>query len=224
MGKEETKDSSSSLHLQGTSSEDLEAHKPRQIRAPSFQLEPHSPVGGAPIVLCFQDLKVQTKTKVLLGPISGTITGGLWAIMGTSGSGKTTLLSAISLRLDRRIMQVSGTIHLNGMVYDTGILKSCSSYVMQDDLLHPDLSVEETLKYAAELRLGGKMTRAQREQRLQDVINLMSITHCAGTIVGDSQRKGISGGERKRLSIAIELLTAPRMIFLDEVNLVLEWA
>lgn len=122
---------------------------------------------NAPVVLVWKDLTVKTRTnppKTLLHGISGAITGGFWAIMGASGGGKTTLLSTISLRLDQSKIEITGDIHLNGHKYDTGILKSMSAYVLQDDLLHAELTVKETIAYHAELRLAGKMDNAGRLQ------------------------------------------------------------
>lgn len=136
--------------------------------------------------------------------------------MGGSGSGKTTLLSTISLRIDLTKMDRRGEMNLNGLGYDSGILKAMSAYVMQDDLLHAELTVRETVKYAADLRLAGQMDAAARMQRQVDVLTLMGITHVADVIIGDTTRKGISGGERKRVCVAIELLTAPKLLFLDE--------
>jgi ATP-binding cassette subfamily G (WHITE) protein 2 len=118
--------------------------------------------------------------------------------------------------MDTTKMEAEGTILLNGRSYDTGLLKSMSAYVMQDDLLHAELTVAETIKYAADLRLSKSMDARQREQRQRDVISLLQIEHVKDVIIGDTQRKGISGGERKRVCVAIELLTAPKLIFLDE--------
>lgn len=137
--------------------------------------------------------------------------------MGASGGGKTTLLSTISLRLDSSKMDVQGTILLNGKPYTPGVLKAMSAYVMQDDLLHAELTVKETIRYHAKLRLAGsELDDAGKKQRQKDVISLMGLDHVKDVIIGDTQRKGISGGERKRVCVAIELLTAPKLIFLDE--------
>jgi len=186
----------------------------------SFSFSAMAPT-NAPVVLVWKDLSVLTKTKppkILLNNISGQITGGFWAIMGSSGGGKTTLLSTISLRLDSSKMETTGTIRLNGNEYSTAVLKAMSAYVLQDDLLHAELTVKETIKYAADLRLAGKMDDKGRKQRQIDVITLMGIEHIADVIIGDTRRKGISGGERKRVCVAIELLTAPKLMFLDEVS------
>ncbi len=173
---------------------------------------------NAPTVLTFTDLvvSVKKKDKVLIDHVSGSITGGFWAIMGASGSGKTTLLSTLSLRLDTKYMNVEGEFRLNGKQYSRHLLKAMSAYVMQDDVLHAELTAEETLLYAARLRMPGELTLEDRKQRVAEVMELMGITHCKDVIIGNTRRKGVSGGERKRVSIAMELLTRPQLLFLDE--------
>ncbi len=105
--------------------------------------------------------------KFIIKDASGSITGGFWAIMGSSGSGKTTLLSTLSYRLDKKIMQIEGDVRMNGQVYSTHTLKEMSAYVMQDDLLHADLTVSETLYYAAYLRLPAQFTSGEREKHVR---------------------------------------------------------
>lgn len=113
-------------------------------------------------------------------------------------------------------MKVTGEYRLNGHEYDTKILKSMSAYVMQDDLLHAELTVGETLHWAAELRMPASCPPEERIARVRHLTKLMGIGHCEHTIVGNTRRKGISGGERKRLCVAIELLNHPKLLFLDE--------
>ena len=145
-----------------------------------------------------------------------TLTKTFFVLSGSSGSGKTTLLSTIALRLNTSVMEVTGDIRLNGREYDATILKSMSAYVMQDDLLHPELTVAETIQWASLLRMPMDTEQEARDKRVAEVIELMGIDHCRDTIVGNTRRKGISGGERKRLCIAVELLNRPKLIFLDE--------
>eukprot|EP01041_Mallomonas_annulata_P010873 gene10873-22707_t len=177
---------------------------------------------SAPAVLTWKELYVRCKPhgkqepKVLLNNLSGTITGGFWAIMGPSGSGKTTFLGVLSKRLDTSKMPTSGSIHLNGKPYSDGDLKNMSGYVMQDDLMHAYLTVHETLWYAAQLRMPRKTTSQERLTREKEVLELMGISYCSEVIIGDSRHKGISGGERKRVAVAVELLTRPKLLFLDE--------
>jgi ABC-type multidrug transport system ATPase subunit len=104
---------------------------------------------------------------------------------------------------------------LNG--YQNNIIISVESYFEQT-VNNTKIRIRMTIKYAADLRLAGKMDDKGRKQRQIDVITLMGIEHIADVIIGDTRRKGISGGERKRVCVAIELLTAPKLIFLDEVS------
>jgi ATP-binding cassette subfamily G (WHITE) protein 2 len=174
---------------------------------------------NAPTILTFDNLVVTVKNKdkkVLIDHVSGSITGGFWAIMGASGSGKTTLLSTLSLRLDTKYMNIEGEFRLNGKQYSRSLLKAMSAYVMQDDVLHAELTAEETLLYAARLRMSSEYSLEERKGRVAEVMNLMGITHCKDVIIGNTRRKGVSGGERKRVSIAMELLTRPQLLFLDE--------
>lgn len=78
------------------------------------------------------------------------------------------------------------------------------------------LTVEETLFYAAELRLPSNMSSKEKQNRIDDVIQKLGLDKCRHTIIGDPMKRGISGGERKRTAVAIELLTRPRLLFLDE--------
>lgn len=175
-----------------------------------------------PVVLTWSGLTVATSSsnaansKILLDNVSGQITGGFWAVMGSSGSGKTTLLSALSLRLDARRIGVKGELRCNGRTYNKRDLKNMSGYVMQDDLLNAYFTVLETLQYTAYLRMPADTSAHARRSRIELVMKLMGISHCRNVIVGDSRRKGVSGGERKRLCIAMELLTKPKLLFLDE--------
>lgn len=174
-------------------------------------------VDDGSIALAWRGLSVQAHggKKQLLFELSGKITHGFYAIMGPSGSGKTTLLNTLACRLDHH-MKVKGDIRLNGMPYTNTELKWMSAYVMQDDLLNGHLTCEETLTYTAELRLPKGTDEATIKARVEQVMKDMNITHVRNVIVGTPLKKGISGGERKRLCVAMELLTKPLLLFLDE--------
>lgn len=175
---------------------------------------------NSPTVLTFHNVKVTTKvkgqTKVLLHDISGNITGGFWAIMGSSGGGKTTLLSTLSLRLDPKYMEITGEFRLNGREYSRSVLKAMTAYVMQDDLLHGELTVQETLYFAAALRMPPELSDAARLKRIDEVIDIMGIDYIRHVYIGNGVVKGVSGGERKRTCVAMELLNRPKLLFLDE--------
>lgn len=143
---------------------------------------------------------VSGERKTILKNVSGTITSGFWGIMGASGSGKTTLLNVLAKRLDPiRMQQTTGVLLLNGKQYDKRKLKNFSAYLMQDDVLHPEFTVYETLWYAAFLRLGSALTYEERSARIDNVMSILGIKHVKDVIVGDSRNKGISGGERALL-------------------------
>jgi ATP-binding cassette subfamily G (WHITE) protein 2 len=111
---------------------------------------------------------------------------------------------------------VQGEMRLNGAPYYNAELKRIAGYVMQDDLLNGALTVEETLMYTAELRLPRSFTSKERWMRVEDVMADMGLTHVRNVIVGTSMKKGISGGERKRLCVGMQLLSRPQLLFLDE--------
>lgn len=190
-----------------------------QGRARNVTFTPFVPE-NAPTVVSFENVtvttKVKGKTKILLNDISGNITGGFWAIMGSSGGGKTTLLSTLSLRMDPKFMNISGQFRLNGREYTHSVLKAMTAYVMQDDVVHAELTVEETLWFTANLRMSAETSEKERWQRINEVIDIMGIDYVRHVFVGGGRIKGLSGGERKRTCIAMELLNRPKLLFLDE--------
>ena len=111
---------------------------------------------------------------------------------------------------------VEGEMRLNGAPYDNAELKRVSGYVMQDDLLNGYLTVEETLMYTAELRLPRTFTDQERRERVNDVLNDLGLTHARNDIIGSQLKQGISGSERKRLCVCMQLLNRPQLLFLDE--------
>ena len=141
--------------------------------------------------------------------------GSLTAIIGGSGSGKTSMLNALSHRLKSARLKQSGTVLYNGNPKLSSIR---SAYVMQQDVLLPTLTVRETLAYAAELRLPPPTTAAERHQIVEDVILELGLKECANTRIGNNIHKGCSGGEKRRTSLGVQLLSNPSVLFLDEVT------
>lgn len=157
----------------------------------------------------------------IVGPVSSAFRpGGLNVIMGASGSGKTSLLANLAGKLSssfRSRWDKSGHISYGGAQIEMRSLRSLVSYVPQDDQnLLPALTVRETLYFAAELELAKSTTPSQRETRVRSIITRFGLDDCADTLVGDALRRGISGGEKRRLSIACKLLTLPQIVILDE--------
>ncbi|TYG86209.1 hypothetical protein ES288_A13G116300v1 [Gossypium darwinii] len=189
-----------------------------------------------PFVLSFKnltyDVKVSTKsgfpfrwkkpnvssgntTKSLLRGISGEAKEGeTMAILGASGSGKSTLIDALANRISKQSLK--GSITLNGEVFDSDVLKVISAYVMQDDLLFPMLTVEETLMFSAEFRLPRSVSKSKKKARVQALIDQLGLRNAAKTVIGDEGHRGVSGGERRRVSIGIDIIHDPILLFLDE--------
>lgn len=168
------------------------------------------------VQLAWDNITVTTLdgSKTLLTGASGVVHSRFLAIMGPSGSGKTTLMNVLARRMTNAKMD--GKAQLNGVVYGNAELKAVSGYVMQDDLLNGNLTVQETLDYTAALRLPETMTAAERKARVDEAILKVGLDHVRHVIIGSPMKKGVSGGERKRVCVAMELLTHPRLLFLDE--------
>ncbi|XVF55357.1 hypothetical protein PTKIN_Ptkin06aG0030800 [Pterospermum kingtungense] len=157
----------------------------------------------------------ETNTKRLLNGISGEAREGeILAVLGPSGSGKTTLSDALANRIDKHSLK--GFVTLNGEALDSGLSKVISAYVMQDDLLFPMLTVEETLMFAAEFRLPRSLSKEKKKARIQDLIDQLGLRNAVNTVIGDEGHRGVSGGERRRVSIGIDIIHDPILLFLDE--------
>ena len=159
--------------------------------------------------------------KPILQPVYAQFQPGILnVIIGPSGSGKTSLIDVIASRLKNNISSryiQSGEILLNGKLPSPKVLKSICSYVSQDDnSLLPTLTVRETLYYAAALRLPSALSLGKKHRRADTVLLELGLKKCADTLVGNDLTKGISGGERRRVSIAIQILTNPRILLVDE--------
>jgi ABC-type multidrug transport system ATPase subunit len=101
-------------------------------------------------------------------------------------------------------------------------LKELIGFVPQDDIVHPYLTVRENILHSARVRLGGVLTDREVEKRVQQLIQALGLSNVKDNLVGDPLRRGISGGERKRVNIALELIVAPRLLILDEPTSVLD--
>ncbi|KAG7386669.1 hypothetical protein PHYBOEH_008608 [Phytophthora boehmeriae] len=150
--------------------------------------------------------------KAILKNVSGSARPGeLLVIMGPSGAGKSSLLDCIS----GRNSAVEGDIALNGQPWSDAT-KRLTSYVMQDDLFYQTITVKEHLVFQAKLRMGKTFTEKQYMQRVNEVMEELGLMKCRDTLIGGISLRGISGGERKRLSFATEILTNPSILFVDE--------
>ncbi|XP_009605775.1 ABC transporter G family member 9 [Nicotiana tomentosiformis] len=151
--------------------------------------------------------------KIILKGITGIVfPGEMLAMLGPSGSGKTTLLTGLGGRLSGRL---AGSITYNGKPF-TNAMKRYTGFVTQDDILYPHLTVTETLLFTALLRLPKTLSHEEKVVHAEAVISQLGLTKCKDSIIGGPLLRGISGGERKRVSIGQEMLINPSLLFLDE--------
>lgn len=151
--------------------------------------------------------------RTLLTNVNGTVSPGEFlAIMGPTGSGKTTILSVLSNRVRKG---VTGELLVNGEP-PTRDYKRRVAYVLQDDVLFANLTVEQTLTYTAQLRLPNEIPAAEKKKAVNEVIDVLNLNKARNTIIGGPFQRGISGGERKRVNIGNALLANPSLILLDE--------
>lgn len=138
----------------------------------------------------------------------------LVGVMGPSGAGKTTLLSA----LNGYVAPAAGQVLYNGQdLYSSyDLFRLQLGYVPQDDIMHRDLTVRDALYYTARLRLPSDTTDAEIRERIARVLEQLGLHGIEDTRIGTPERRGISGGERKRVNVAMELVTDPSVLFLDE--------
>nr|XP_057914046.1 ATP-binding cassette sub-family G member 5 [Doryrhamphus excisus]XP_057914047.1 ATP-binding cassette sub-family G member 5 [Doryrhamphus excisus] len=154
-------------------------------------------------------------TRQILNDVSFHVDSGqIMGILGNSGSGKTTLLDAISGRI-RNSGTLLGEVFVNGRKLAREEYQDCFSYVLQSDNLLSYLTVEETLTYTAQLALKNYSANAIHK-KVSAVMAELSLSHVAHSVIGGRIFPGISGGERRRVSIASQLLQDPRVILLDE--------
>lgn len=170
-----------------------------------------------PASLYFQDVYYNLNGKQILTGIQGMAhPGEVTAIMGASGAGKTTFLDILARKNKRG--QVTGDFYVNGEKVNDVDYKNATGFVDQEDTMLPTLTVHETILTSALLRLPKDMGRAAKEQRVHEVEKQLGIHHIRDSLVGSEEGKGrgISGGEKRRVSIACELVTSPSILFLDE--------
>ncbi|XP_059508923.1 broad substrate specificity ATP-binding cassette transporter ABCG2-like [Stegostoma tigrinum] len=145
--------------------------------------------------------------------ISGVLNPGLNAILGPTGSGKSSLLDILAARKDRR--GLSGQVLIDGIPQPSNF-KCISGYVVQDDILMGTLTVRENLLFSAALRLPTSIRFKEKEEKVEQIISQLGLTKVSDSKVGTELIRGVSGGERKRTHIGMELITDPSVLFLDE--------
>ncbi|KAH8117946.1 hypothetical protein DFH11DRAFT_867335 [Phellopilus nigrolimitatus] len=168
-----------------------------------------------PASLHFSNISYTLGPRSILSDISGCVKPGqVMAIMGASGAGKTTFLDILARR--RKKGTVGGTILVNGREVTDSDFKRFAGFVDQEDTLMSTLTVYETVLYSALLRLPRDMSTEAKKFRTLETMNELGILGIRDMRIGDSSYRSISGGEKRRVSIACELVTSPSILFLDE--------
>ena len=162
----------------------------------------------------FNDLSFQVKGgRKILGGVSGIVPkGSVLAVMGASGAGKSTFVRVLMGKLK----STSGSIAINGIPRSMSEFKKIIGYVAQDDTVLPELTVRENLLHSARIRLPPSWTDHEIQEHVDNLISCLQLTHIQHSRVGDAIKPMISGGQRKRVSIGIELAAAPMALVLDE--------
>lgn len=170
-----------------------------------------------PASLQFENVAYNLNGKQILSGVQGIAhPGQVMAIMGASGAGKTTFLDILARKNKRGTVQ--GQFYVNGeKVIDTEY-RSVVGFVDQDDTMLSTLTVHETIMTSALLRLPRDMGISAKEQKVYEVEKQLGIYHIKDQLIGSEEGKGrgISGGEKRRVGIACELVTSPSILFLDE--------
>lgn len=155
-------------------------------------------------------VKVKGKKKDISQHVSLSIKPGQFvAFVGGSGAGKSTFMNCIS-GVSR---PTSGKVYVNGndLFKNYAVLKNIIGYVPQQDIVFTDLTLKDMLKYAAELRMPDDATEEEKKNRIKAVLETVELTGKEDVMI-----KNLSGGQRKRASIAVELIADPKLFFLDE--------
>ena len=133
--------------------------------------------------------------------------------MGPSGSGKTTLLNTLA---QRQNATTSGKIAINGRERSLATHRDVSAFVEQEDTLIGSLTVSETLRYSATLALPRDIAAHELQHRVEHLLESFGLRTQSQTLVGTPLQKGLSGGQKRRVSVATQLITSPKILYLDE--------
>ncbi|EDW11003.2 LOW QUALITY PROTEIN: uncharacterized protein Dmoj_GI16191 [Drosophila mojavensis] len=165
--------------------------------------------------LAFHNLTYRVKegsrstAKTILKGVSGRLRSGeLTAIMGPSGAGKSTLLNILS---GYKTTNIEGSVTMNGSERNLSTFRKLSAYIMQDNQLHGNLTVQEAMTVATNLKLSKKFTKLEKNSMIDDILLTLSLSEHRNTMT-----RNLSGGQKKRLSIALELVSNPPIMFFDE--------
>ncbi|KAI4280790.1 MAG: hypothetical protein L6R35_005823 [Caloplaca aegaea] len=174
-------------------------------------------IGTEEFGLSFEFSNLTFQPKKALKPIMSEVTGkidrgSLWGVMGASGAGKSTFVNVLM----GKQAHTGGITKINGVPGDLNKYKKIIGYVPQDDILLPELTVRENILHSARIRLPSNLGEVQIQKHVDNLISCLQLAHVKDSLVGNAVKPVISGGQRKRVSIGIELAAAPMALFLDE--------
>ncbi|KAI9225014.1 P-loop containing nucleoside triphosphate hydrolase protein, partial [Blastocladiella britannica] len=153
--------------------------------------------------------------KPILKGVNGRFQAGkLTVILGASGAGKTSLLNVIAG--ETKLGSLSGNLYLNGQRSTGAAIKSVSGFVHQEDVILGTMTVQEAVTMAAKLRLPHTISEDERARKVDEIIRILGLTECRLSNIGTATEKGISGGQKKRVAMGMEIVSNPSVIFLDE--------
>lgn len=169
------------------------------------------------IEISFRDLTLTLKgtSKQILRCVTGKIMPGrITAFMGPSGAGKTTYLSALAGKAVG--CTITGSIHINGKAASIHSYKKITGFVPQDDVVHGNLTVEENIWFSASCRLSADLPKPDKVLIVERVIESLGLQEVRNSVVGTVEKRGISGGQRKRVNVGLEMVMEPSLLILDE--------
>ncbi|XP_010241865.1 PREDICTED: ABC transporter G family member 28-like [Nelumbo nucifera] len=169
------------------------------------------------IEVAFKDLTItlKGKHKHLMRCVTGKIMPGrVSAVMGPSGAGKTTFLSALAGKITG--CTTKGLILINGKIESIHSYKKIIGFVPQDDIVHGNLTVQENLWFSASCRLPASLPKADKVLVVERVIESLGLQAVRDSLVGTVEKRGISGGQRKRVNVGLEMVMEPSLLILDE--------
>lgn len=166
----------------------------------------------------FNDIRFSVGKREILKGISGEVKRNeVCALLGPSGAGKSSLLNILAGRIaSSKKKKIEGNVKINGSIINPQEFRKNVSYVLQEDSLFATATAREAFEFSAALRLPRGTSKNDRKVIVDELLKSLGLSHVENTMCGSTMVRGLSGGEKKRVSIGVELVTNPQLLFLDE--------